>query len=278
MATNFMILGLLGLLNLIAFIWLVIAGFKRSILWGILIFLFSPLAAIIFAITNWFDAKKPFLAYLLTAVLFAGAWFSLLGDQLAQFAKISEAVNSGQIQPNEAADYFNQDKSLPEHASDASTGESPPGLPPSAGMDSDAGSPLAADDKGTQQNTAETSTAADSAVPAVNNEQDAVVVEEDNSEYPSLDKVKPDPLSNRRKAEPSNTTRVGVNKLNSYLGRYFEITKKDGTRHRGILMKVTTSHVVLERKIYKGSFTYKIKKSDIKRLDMFKKEYVEELS
>ena len=59
----FTLFTLAWVLSLVGYLWLAIVGFKRSVLWGLLVLLLSPVTAIIFAMTNWFDARKPFLVY-----------------------------------------------------------------------------------------------------------------------------------------------------------------------------------------------------------------------
>lgn len=55
------LIGLVGCLGaLIGLIWLIVAGFRVSVLWG-LICLFVPFGFIVFAVVHWSDAKRPFL-------------------------------------------------------------------------------------------------------------------------------------------------------------------------------------------------------------------------
>lgn len=49
-----------GVCALIGMIWLIVAGFRVSVLWG-LICLFVPFGFIAFAVVHWSDAKRPFL-------------------------------------------------------------------------------------------------------------------------------------------------------------------------------------------------------------------------
>jgi hypothetical protein len=58
-----MLLPLLGLVCFAAYVWLVVVAFKHSALWGVLVLLFSPITAIVFAIKFWPEPKKPFLLY-----------------------------------------------------------------------------------------------------------------------------------------------------------------------------------------------------------------------
>lgn len=66
----------LGLVSLVAFIWLVVIAFRENLIWGFLVFLFSPLSAIAFAIYHWEEAKKPFLVYLTVMLIFSVMLFS----------------------------------------------------------------------------------------------------------------------------------------------------------------------------------------------------------
>jgi hypothetical protein len=69
---------LLSLAAFVGWIWLVVVAFKQKPLWGILVLLLSPFAAIFFAVKHWEEAKKPFLIHIgcfvcsigLTVVLF----------------------------------------------------------------------------------------------------------------------------------------------------------------------------------------------------------------
>jgi hypothetical protein len=283
-------LVLAGILNLAAFIWLVVTGFKRSVLWGILIFFLSPLTAIIFAVTNWYDAKKPFLAYILTSVLFLIPFFSLTSQYDEEFAqRLAEKVESGEIPQNEVGKYL-QDPSLLDELD-----EKQADMDGTVVLDQD-GNPVvimpdpsdtsadqsATGDAAGQQ--VETDTAKASGKPvdekaaSEQQEQAEEGVEEEWSEHPKPGQAKPDPLQIKKKTPEPESVRVSLNKISGYKGRYFIVTTKSGSEHRGILVKVTTSRIELERKIYGGTFTYRILKKNIKRIDMLKKEYVEERS
>ncbi len=276
METNILMLVIALLLNFAAFIWLVITGFKRSVLWGLLIFFFSPLSAIIFAVTNWFDAKKPFLAYLLTSILVFIPFMNMSSSVDEEFMlRLQEKVESGEIKENEMMEYVMNPEKLDELeqqglADDGVVlneyGEPIPNTP-DAGEDPD--NP-AAEGKPAGDATEEGTAGKD---------EPEVIVEEEEEEYydyPRRGEVKPDPLVTKKKPAPKDSVKVSVSKIGNYKGRYFIITTKSGSQHRGILIKLTKSRIVLERKIYGGTFTYRILKSKIKRVDMLKKEYVDD--
>lgn len=73
MHTLLLISQILGLVSLVAFIWLVVLAFKRRVWWGVGVLLLSPITATIFALKYWDEVKKPFLAYIVTLFASMGA-------------------------------------------------------------------------------------------------------------------------------------------------------------------------------------------------------------
>ena len=280
METNILMLVIALLLNFAAFIWLVITGFKRSVLWGLLIFFFSPLTAIIFAITNWFDAKKPFLAYLLTSILVLIPFMNMSNSVDEEFMlRLQEKVESGEIKENEMMEYVMNPEKLDELEQQ--------GLADDGVVLNEYGEPIpnTPDGKSGEEWEDIKPVVEDPNKPAADKTQDGktkkeepevIVEEEEYYDYPRRGEAKPDPLVTKKKPAPKDSVKVSVSKIANYKGRYFIITTKSGSQHRGILKKITKSRIELERKIYGGTFTYKILKSKIKRVDMLKKEYVDD--
>jgi hypothetical protein len=287
--TYLLIFVIAALMNFAAFIWLVITGFKRGVLWGILIFLFSPLAAIIFAITNWFDAKRPFLAYLLTTILmFVPIYMMISSINLQNVQHVQELVESGEIRENEAIEYIlNPEKleELEQARTDQIDGHAAAEVAPDTAADGAVSSETqTTGPKGMAENAANDTVAQDSnrennkaGQGATKGSEPEVIIEEEPSPYPKTGQVKPDPLQIKKKEPPKDSVKVSVKNIGRFKGRYFIVVTKSGTQHRGILIKTTQSRIVLERKIYGGTFTYRILKSRIKSIDMLKKEYVEEV-
>jgi hypothetical protein len=73
--------SLASLIAFIAFIWLLVVAFKKGVLWGILVFLLSPISASIFAAKYWSVARKPFLVYIVTVTI-SFAYFAYAYQQL----------------------------------------------------------------------------------------------------------------------------------------------------------------------------------------------------
>lgn len=51
----------------IGWIWLTVLGFKQSVLWGILVLIFSPVAAVFFSIK--YKAWVPFAIYMIGLIM-----------------------------------------------------------------------------------------------------------------------------------------------------------------------------------------------------------------
>lgn len=97
-----------GLINLVAFIWLVVVAFRESLIWGFLVLLFSPISAIAFAIYHWRESKKPFLVYLVSGViLIVVVWRAMdkMGviDTIETTHKTMKQLEKGEISEDEAS-------------------------------------------------------------------------------------------------------------------------------------------------------------------------------
>ena len=214
MGIYYAIFAIAGLINLVGFIWLVIVGFQRSVLWGILIFLFSPLAAIIFAITNWFDAKKPFLIYLLSSIVFIATIFMLLSQVgMSNLEKLSTAIESGEIDPNEAYGYLQESESEGAEQQDPQTDPA-----------------LLTDEQGTEvpQANGQDATEAGAVTTETTETIEQPEAEEESSAlFPSPGEVQPDPLAAKKQKRESPFVPVKLENIANYVGRYFVVVTKE---------------------------------------------------
>jgi hypothetical protein len=94
-----------GLASFAGWVWLVVRGFKTSVGWGLLMFFFAPIVAIVVAVREWSEWKRPFLLYyggagvqvvlivvVLVALPFALPWGAM--KQQAQLMEQSELAAS----------------------------------------------------------------------------------------------------------------------------------------------------------------------------------------
>lgn len=93
---------ILAIISVITWIWMIVVAFKESVLWGIgMIFLPFPLA-IVFAALHWQEAKKPFLAYIISNLLFTVLWFKLFYNVFSESMEVAMQQESGEISEAEA--------------------------------------------------------------------------------------------------------------------------------------------------------------------------------
>ena len=296
-------------LTLVTYLWLSIVGFKRSVLWGILILLLSPLTAIIFAFTNWFDARKAFLSYIVAFVLMCGSAIVIYSDVgMGNMHQIATRMSTGKLGPGQAyqlitralahtgpVDLFAEEVQAVT-ADATATKPNPAEVPPTAlpvpatelelaqaEAAGDTDKPAAAhkseskpgDAAGAQTRTENKAEATPTPTAAPKQSDDntgdnSAETKPEKPRYPTPDQVQADPLAQKHKKEEPNTIVVRLDKMANYTGHYFIITLKSGNQQRGLLRKVDDKKLILVRKLYGGNIEYRIRKDQIKSIEMLK--------
>lgn len=301
----FSILGLAGLANLVGFFWLVITGFKRSVVWGLLVFLLSPLTAIIFALTNWFDARKPFLIYLVSLLLMIGTgayMFMQVGSENMQ--KLTERLQSGEISMDEATrlfgkalsqsgniELFPENTGIENNAATAgvaatqgsmqdtavATAESPEiqteidAAPPAADPTAETTAPAVAEESPAAE-PAQAANEEESGQGAAAEEQpDKSAQQTGRPPYPAPGTTVPDPLAVPKLPQEEESVVISLDKVGGYIGRYLILDMKNGSQQRGLLTKADGKSLMLNRKLYGGSMEYRVYTSQIKTVHVLKK-------
>ncbi|MBI1422532.1 MAG: hypothetical protein GC149_03625 [Gammaproteobacteria bacterium] len=289
-------------ISLVGYLWLAFTAFKRSVLWGVLVLLLSPITAIVYAMLNWFDARKAFVVFMLGFLGTVGSLVYITGQVgVGNMQEIATRMHSGKLMPAKAyqliakalgpsrpADLFAEEKAPTTAVAAADAAP----MPVSEAELAQTGQKLAA---------ATTTPAVADAVakPAVNKadapapvkqedaaksakdatataevKQDATKTdagkkeEKPEQKVPNLKSVQPDPLAQKPKKPEPNTVVVSLAKMPGYTGHYFIITLKTGNERRGLLRKVDENYLILDRKLYGGNLQYKIRKSEIKSIHM----------
>jgi len=98
-----MLLPLLGLVCFAAYVWLVVVAFKHSAGWGVLVLLFSPITAIVFAIKFWPEPKKPFLLYVGSFSAYCAILLMFVVFLGAPMVKMAAEMSEGEITEERAA-------------------------------------------------------------------------------------------------------------------------------------------------------------------------------
>ncbi len=277
-----------ALLAFAGYIWLVVTGFRKNIFWGILVLLFSPLTAVIFAALNWFDAKKAFIAYILPTLIMFGTYgymFSKIGPE--NLAEINKRMQSGELRLKETMRVI--DKAMNLQGSQKLFEETPALASVAtneaqAAAVTDAGVEVAKDKKLDLTDAAKVASekSGNKAVPEQQSKSEKVLLveEEDDkkpsSGYPKLSQVKPDPLAIQKKAEDPDFVTVKFENARNYKDRYFVIYTNKETFLRGLLVKADKDALYLNRKLFGGSFEYRVSKKKISKIYMLKKEFVME--
>ena len=286
------ILLISSLLAFVGYIWLVVTGFRRNVFWGIMVLLFSPITAIIFAALNWFEAKRAFITFIIPAIVMYGTMaymYTKIGPD--NLAEINKRIESGELKLNETMRVFNRAMSL---QGSQKLFEQVPAA--AQAVPADAEMKLTDDQAAQVATTPETTekleqaseaavddNKADTAAKANKEQQEQATVtsatEEETEEkqespaYPKLSQVKPDPLAVQKKEEDKDFVLVRFENVKHYKDRYFVIYTKQQTYLRGLLVKADSKALYLNRKLFGGSFEYRVSKTKISKIYMLKKEF-----
>jgi hypothetical protein len=286
------ILLISSLLAFVGYIWLVVTGFRRNVFWGIMVLLFSPITAIIFAALNWFDAKKAFITFIIPAIIMYGTMaymYTKIGPDNLQ--EINKRIESGELKLNETMRVFDRAMSLqgsqklfeevPTAAqtapADAEMNITDEQLAPAATSTETTDKVEQASDATVDDKKADTAAKADKAQQEQDTANTAAEEEtEDKQEsppYPKLSQVKPDPLAVPKKQEDKDFVLVSFENVKHYKDRYFVIYTRQQTYLRGLLVKADNNAIYLNRKLFGGSFEYRVSKTKISKIYMLKKEF-----
>ena len=110
------------LVSLIGYVWLLITAFKRSVGWGFGVLLFSPLSAIIFGLKYWYQAKKPFLVYMVPLIIAVSLSFkvfvSMGGMEMIGAAKqVAMGISKGELSKEDAMKFMHSGINVMENSS-----------------------------------------------------------------------------------------------------------------------------------------------------------------
>ena len=321
---------LAGVVSLVGYLWLAIVAFKRSVPWGLLVLLLSPITAIVYSLMHWFEARKAFIVYIISFVLCAGSAVFIYGDVgVGNMQQIAARVHRGELAPAKAYELIAKALAhpgstdlfavapTPADASLVQANTDPASPLPAETAAAQAKEPLASADATGKAKAESAKPPLPKPVTSIPDIPDTVVaadqsaksdktnvkpetkgkvekpeaakpkkVEKPKAEakedkpgaeakkakpqpkIPSINQVPPDPLAQKPKKPEPNTVRVRMAKLPHYIGHYFILELKNGSEQRGLLRKVGTYHLILDRKLYGGNFQYKIRKSQVKTIHM----------
>lgn len=97
---------IISIIALVAFGFLLVSSFKRSVLWGLAVLLL-PFATLFYGIKYWHEVKKPFLVYVGTNTLcLAAAVFVFVQVGGMQAIEMAGKINNGTMTEQDAAQFM----------------------------------------------------------------------------------------------------------------------------------------------------------------------------
>ncbi len=263
------------LIHVLLNLWLIVSAFTRSVVWGILVLLFSPLTAFAYGITNFRDAKLPFLLYLGSIAFVIVAFVMITPKEWQDVCERTAICVSSQSTVPDA-------NSGPVPAAAPQNGLPAPTVAPTFPVTQQPGAPATSTAPGNQPPVQVNlpAPAAKTATPApvtdIAPKSDAVPAKKINKDpmanFPAKhSQVQEDPLQVKKVEPPKLTETIKPSRVGKYLNRYLIVTLNNKVERRGLLKKVTNTTLTLERKWReKGSTSYSVNRSQIKKIQVLK--------
>ncbi len=223
-----------------SYLWLIIEGFKKHVLWGLGIF-FIPLVSIVFAIMHWQVAKKPFLINLLASVLIVVVLFEPMAGAMKESVQIAQRVQSGEITEQKGQELMQQRMMQ-----------------------------ILRGNEVTPISDEELLTPEEQHIEALREElkikNDAARVSQAYAEKQAKkSKVKEEQLRKVKIFTP-----IKISQAKNYIGKKLRIVSSEGIERQGILESAGYDRLTLNRKLQGGQFNFDVLTKDIKTLEVQK--------
>jgi hypothetical protein len=253
---------LMMVIHLLINLWLIVAAFTRSVMWGVLVLLFSPITAIAFGFAYFREVKLPFLLYLTTAVLAIITFVMLDQKEMEYLGRQTGLISPAQM-------------SAPATGANTSTNSSTPNAQ---------GTPTA-EAPGKDTNTLPTSTTPTLVTSPTQTVPPGATTGTGQEQVPFEELLNPtvqrplpakhadapvDPLQIKKTVQPPATTRIKHGQAKNYIGRYFIVVMNNKVERCGILKRVDANNIYVQRKWNNDSIEYTIRRDRIKAIDVLK--------
>ncbi len=297
----YLIMLIVSLLSLVAFGFVLVPAFKKSVLWGLAVLLIPLFGFLVFAIKFWAEVKKPVLAYLATIVLqlgVVGVMFTELGGMEA--ITVAQGIQDGTLTEQEAAQFMvasmagmekmggpGKEQMLAEMRQD-------PNVTPEqmaqaeqlfSQMEKLAAGEIQSMEEGwvnsEDQPKVESSSkihlkpegvveahseevSVDAMVEVVAPEETEVEVATAAAEVaPAPEVASPMPVN----AKPAEV-HIGFNQARDHIGKDVLLTTVEGIQREGIIVAVSSEVIEIERREFSGAMSYKINVAKIKDMQL----------
>jgi hypothetical protein len=224
-----------GLLIGVGSLWFLSVAFRYGVLWGLLCIFLSPIAPLIFLITHWNDAKKPFLLSLLGSLLFGAS----MGIAAYEESK-SSAARTAQTSPTVSPTIRPTPSILAVTPSPAPEASLPPMTPEGT-------IPAGAEPQATPAG--QPAAAPPNATPA-----------------PTLPEGLSGIVRPPRPPEPPSHTTIRLEDLSKHTGEILRFRLKNGRSFEGRIREIGPESIKLERNTIAGKMTFDINLADIEEV------------
>lgn len=251
------------LTHVVMYLWLMVAAFTRSVVWGILVLLFSPLSALAFGAGYFRDVRLPFLLYLASLGFVITAFIMISPKEWQHLCERTDgalcvygAAMTGKTSPP------TMNSSNP--AVNPALVPSPNINPAITPMPTGQGAPTTA-----VMTPTPTPITTPSPTPTV---QPQAKSTDPKANYPKTNSLaKEDPLQVKRVEPEPETFTISPAKVGKYVNRYLIITLHNKVERSGLLKKVDAVNLTMERKWEgKGSTSFTVNRSKIKTIRVLK--------
>jgi hypothetical protein len=252
----------LSAVSLATFIWLVVVAFKNHVGWGLAV-LFIPFAAIVFAIMNWDEAKKPFLGYLASTVGFFVVFIAMAGSMFGMAAQM--AMEMEDMDPEEAARYMQQQMDDAGMLSAEDRDEFEKMFQQMAEEADRAGSGTAMSFQETPVSSSTQSRPDPDPEPVL----DPASAERQRALALAAKQFWSKDAGRQGRGRPlSGHQSISVNDAGKYIGEVMRVTGRDGLNALGTLEDVSDDSLLFERRMSGGTALFHVAKRDIKSLQI----------
>ncbi|MCP3981172.1 MAG: hypothetical protein GY716_17880 [bacterium] len=229
------LIPLISLVSFVAFVWLTVVAFKKHPAWGICVFLFSPISAIIFAVKHWREAKVPFLVSVGSSIALIGMVFMTFAA-VGGMAAMEMAAEMENFSEQQATMQFQQD-----------VDDSAPAIPNIQPVDETGGGDVVAEADENPLERKTPTTLSFSTKPQTEPKPDAV----DSYAFARM---------------PIGTKPIRVADAGSYVGRVVRVIGTDGVETKGYLAEKDGSLLTFEKHQTGGTYSFQLHSNDIETL------------
>lgn len=248
----------------VMYLWMTVAAFTRSVLWGVLVLLVSPLSALAFGAGYFRDVRLPFLLYIASLGFVITAFFMISPKEWQHLCERTD----GALCVYGATATGKTSATATKPINPATT----PAIVPTPNLN------IAVTPSPSVQNVPAAAALTPTPAPVATASPTPTAQPTPNSTDPMANfpkkhsLAKEDPLEVKRLEPEADTITITPAKVGKYLNRYLIITLRNKVERSGLLKKVDAEKLTLERKWEgKGSQSFTVYRSQIKTIRVLKK-------